>query len=423
MMLADHRLARGAPDVHRNIAADDGLADRYRVVRGRTEELAAVLSDEDQLVQSMPDASPTKWHLAHTSWFFEAFILARTDYVPFDPQFNFLFNSYYEAVGDRHPRAARGLLTRPSAADVRRYRQHVDASMLALLEDCPEQYRTVIELGLHHEQQHQELLLMDIKHAFSVNPVAPAYAPWSDRPAATAVPLEWSIFDGGLVEIGHTGDGFAFDNEGPSHKVWLEPFRMANRLVTNGEWLAFMANGGYRNPALWLSDGWATVQREGWRAPLYWRGGDEGWRVFTLEGLRPVDPAAPVCHVSYYEADAYARWAGARLPREAEWEVAAQCVPEHPTEALHPRHAVTPMLGQLLGEVWQWTASPYAAYPGFRPADDPTGEYNGKFMSGQMVLRGGACITPAGHSRPTYRNFFPPAARWAFSGLRIATDV
>lgn len=423
MMLADHRPTESVSDARCIIGADLGLADRYRAVRSRTEALAAVLSDEDQLVQSMPDASPTKWHLAHSSWFFEAFILAQTDYVPFDPQFNYLFNSYYEAVGDRHPRAARGLLTRPSAADVRRYRQHVDASMLALLEDCPEHDRAVVELGLHHEQQHQELLLMDIKHAFSVNPIAPAYAPQPDRPPAMAVPLEWTTFDGGLVEIGHAGDGFAFDNEGPRHKVWLEPFRMANRLVTNGEWLAFMASGGYASPAFWLSDGWAAVQREGWRAPLYWREGDEGWRVFTLEGLHLVDPAAPVCHVSYYEADAYARWAGGRLPREAEWEIAAHRVREHLAGALHPRRAVASTLGQMIGEVWQWTASPYAAYPGFRPAEDPTGEYNGKFMSGQMVLRGGACITPVGHSRPSYRNFFPPTARWAFSGLRIATDV
>jgi ergothioneine biosynthesis protein EgtB len=423
MMLADHRPTENVPDVHRIVGADLGLADRYRAVRRHTEDLAAALSDEDQLVQSMLDASPTKWHLAHSSWFFEAFILAQTDYVPFDPQFNFLFNSYYEAVGDRHPRAARGLLTRPSASDVRRYRQHVDASMLALLEDCPEHYRAVVELGLHHEQQHQELLLMDIKHAFSENPIAPAYTPRPDRPPATTVPLEWTIFDGGLVEIGHAGDGFAFDNEGPRHKVWLEPFRMANRLVTNGEWLAFMTSGGYADPAFWLSDGWATVQREAWAAPLYWREGEEGWRVFTLEGLHPVDPAAPVCHVSYYEADAYARWAGGRLPREAEWEIAAHRVHEHLAGALHPRHAMASTLSQMIGEVWQWTASPYAAYPGFRPADDPTGEYNGKFMSGQMVLRGGACITPVGHSRLTYRNFFPPTARWAFSGLRIATDV
>lgn len=424
-MLANYRLPHGVwADYPIAAGAEAVLADRYRAVRGRTLELTASLSDEDQLIQSMPDASPSKWHLAHTSWFFETFVLSqRADYLPFDARFNYLFNSYYEAVGDRHPRAERGLLTRPSAAEVRSYRRHVDAAMLDLLQDGAGASLSLIELGLHHEQQHQELLLMDIKHAFSLNPIAPAYAPHRVHPARIAPDLEWTQVDGGLIEIGHSGDGFAFDNEGPRHKVWVEPFRIANRLVTNGEWLAFVADGGYRRPSLWLSDGWAIVQREGWSAPLYWRETADGWWMFTLEGERPVDPASPVCHISYYEADAFARWAAARLPREAEWEAAAQGQFDCLCESLHPRPAIGSALAQLGGEVWQWTASPYTAYPGFRPADDPTGEYNGKFMSGQMVLRGGACITPAGHTRSTYRNFFPPAARWAFSGLRIASDV
>jgi len=424
-MLVDHRLAHDAEgDGSIDRGGEVTLADRFRTIRNRSIALAAPLSDEDQLVQSMPDASPIKWHLAHTTWFFETFILSRSDaYAPFDPHFRYLFNSYYEAVGDRHPRPQRGLLTRPSAEDVRAYRRHVDAAMADVLRADPEDIRPLVELGLHHEEQHQELMLMDIKHAFSLNPIAPAYASAPAQPmTGAAVPLLWTDHDGGLVDVGHDGSAFAFDNEGPRHKRWIDPFRIGNRLVTNGEWQEFMADGGYRRPGLWLSDGWATVQRERWDAPLYWQDDGDAWTVFTLSGLRPVNPAEPVCHVSQYEADAFARWAGGRLPTEGEWEIAARACPAS-AGGLHPLPAKGTDLTQMIGDVWQWTASPYVAYPGFRPADDPTGEYNGKFMSGQMVLRGGACVTPPGHSRITYRNFFPPAARWAFSGVRMAANV
>ncbi|RVT94088.1 ergothioneine biosynthesis protein EgtB [Sphingomonas crocodyli] len=394
------------------------LADRYRTVRARSEAIAAPLSPEDQQLQSMPDASPTKWHLAHVSWFFETFLLARDPaYRPFDPAYKFLFNSYYDAIGARHPRPQRGLLSRPTVAEIMAYRAHVDRAMLARIDGLP---ADLIELGLNHEEQHQELILMDIKHAFSMNAIAPAYAPPAE---ASAVGGEggWTRFDGGLIEIGHDGAGFAFDNEGPRHRQWIEPFRLADRLVTNGEWDAFIEDGGYSTPTLWLSDGWATVGAEGWRSPLYWR--DER-RIFTLHGEQPIDPAAPVSHISFYEADAFARWAGKRLPTEAEWEVAARSVAPEPTGAsIDPRPATGTGLRQMAGALWQWTASAYAPYPGFRPADDATGEYNGKFMSGQMVLRGGACITPPGHARSTYRNFFPPAARWAFAGVRLADEA
>ncbi len=355
----------------------------------------------------MPDASPTKWHLAHTTWFFETFILKNDPaYAVFGPAFDYLFNSYYETVGPRHPRDQRGLITRPDAAGVLAYRAHVDAAMIRLIETGDEAlWRPLIDLGLNHEEQHQELTLMDIKHAFSLNPLEPAYGP--PRSAAVAPALAWEDFAGGLVEIGHAGPKFAFDNEGPRHKVWAEPFRIASRLVTNGEWLEFIADGGYRQPRLWLSDGWAAARREGWEAPLYWRRDGDAWSVFTLSGRAAIDPAAPVLHVSHFEADAFARWSGRRLPTEAEWEIAAQ----------------GGALDQTFDAAWQWTASPYVAYPRFRPAGDATGEYNGKFMSGQMVLRGGSCGTPGGHTRTTYRNFFPPAARWAFSGVRLADDV
>ncbi len=382
-------------------------AARFGMVRARSINLAARISAEDQQVQSMPDASPTKWHLAHTTWFFETFIL-KTDpaYAVFDPDFEYLFNSYYEAVGPRHPRDERGLITRPDAAEVLAYRAHVDAAMIRLIETGdPALWLPLIALGLNHEEQHQELILMDIKHAFSLNPLEPAYQ--GAAPAGVAPFLAWRDFEGGLVEIGHAGTAFAFDNEGPRHKVWVEPFRIASRLVTNGEWIEFIADGGYRQPRLWLSDGWAAVQREGWTAPLYWRDDDGAWSEFTLAGRTAVDPAALVRHVSHFEADAFARWSGRRLPAEAEWEIAA----------------VAGALDQAFDQAWQWTASPYVAYPRFRPAGDATGEYNGKFMSGQMVLRGGSCGTPDGHSRSTYRNFFPPAARWAFSGVRLADDV
>jgi dimethylhistidine N-methyltransferase len=401
---------------------------RYRAVRRATEALTRSLTPEDMGAQSMPDASPTKWHLAHTTWFFETFLLAPhlAGYRLFDQKFGYLFNSYYEAVGPRQPRPARGLITRPSVADVLAYRAHVDAGMERLLADGPGPLADLLALGLAHEEQHQELALMDILHLFAQSPLTPAFAPprWSEK-AATR-PLAWTAFQGGLVEVGHAGDGFAFDNESPRHRVWLEPFRLADRLVTNGEWLAFMEAGGYQNPELWLSDGWALVREEGWRAPLYWREAEDGWRVMGLHGLRPLDPAAPVSHVSYYEADAYAAWAGARLPTEAEWEHAAAGVPLAgnflASGQLEARPATGEGLSQLFGDLWEWTRSSYLPYPGFRSAAGAVGEYNGKFMSGQFVLRGGACVTPGGHTRATYRNFFYPQQRWMFSGVRLAKD-
>ena len=406
---------------------------RYDAVRGQTLALTAGLSAEDQQIQSMPDVSPTKWHLAHMAWFFETFLLAPR--LPssevFDPQFGFLFNSYYEAVGERWPRPERGLLSRPSADRILAYRRYVDAHMSALIAGASDEewseIEPVLELGLHHEQQHQELILMDIKHVFSLNPLAPAYAPARAWPAGEAHPLSWVAHPGGLVEIGHDGSGFAFDNEGPRHKVWLEPFVLANRLSTCGEYLAFVQDGGYARPGLWLSDGWAAVQREGWSAPLYWRDEDSQPHIFTLSGLRRLNPAEPVSHLSFYEAEAFARWSGKRLPTEAEWETLAQHHPmaaSEPSGLFHPQ-AAAPISGlqQMTGELWQWTASPYGPYPRYRPPEGPIGEYNGKFMSSQMVLRGGAAVTPAEHTRMSYRNFFPPHARWAFSGVRLADDA
>lgn len=429
-------------------ASRSSITAHYKSVRGLTETLTQPLSPEDQTVQSMPDTSPTKWHRAHTSWFFETFLLeARRGYRAFDPQYRYLFNSYYEAVGPRHPRPQRGLLSRPGSDEIARYRQHVDEAMLILLEQpYDDAVGALVDLGLHHEQQHQELILMDIKHVLSVNPLRPAYRPIEHPTTDTAAAaISWVDHPGRLVEIGVDPSGcFAFDNESPRHAVHLEPFQLADRLVTAGEWLAFMADGGYRRPELWLADGWATAVASGWTSPLYWEADapepdpTDDWRVFTLGGLRLVDPAEPVCHVSYYEADAYARWAGARLPTEAEWEAAAttalgrgaEPIPagQLDLEVLHPRRAehsagTDRQPRQLLGEVWEWTASAYSPYPGFRVSPGAVGEYNGKFMVNQMVLRGGCCATPPGHSRLTYRNFFPPSARWAFSGLRLARDL
>ena len=410
--------------------------DRYRGLRQATLALTRSLTAEDQLAQSMPDASPTKWHLAHTTWFFETFLL--TPHLPgyrvFDPRFGYLFNSYYEALGPRQPRPDRGLLTRPSLDDVIAYRAHVDHAMQGLLASAAPDLEALLDLGLAHEEQHQELILMDILHLFAQSPLAPAYAPPRGAPDAhPGPPAGFVAFQGGLVEVGHAGPGFAFDNESPRHKVWLEPFELADRLVSNAEWLAFMADGGYRRPELWLSEGWATAQAEGWTAPFYWREAAPdhnagGWSAMTLHGLRPLDRAAPVCHVSFYEAEAYAAWAGARLPTEAEWEHAAQALPSDDTTSgagrLEPAVAASgPGLRQMAGDLWQWTRSAYAPYPGFHPAPGAVGEYNGKFMAGQFVLRGGACVTPAGHTRTSYRNFYQPQQRWMFSGLRLARDL
>ena len=408
---------------------------RFDAMRQRTETLAAPLSAEDQTVQSMPDVSPTKWHRAHTSWFFETFLLpSLPNYRVFDPAYNYLFNSYYETVGPRHPRPQRGLLSRPGIAEIARYRAHIDEAMARLILDAGEEswraLRALLELGIAHEEQHQELLLMDIKHVLSCNALDPVYREVPLPGASQATAVDWIEFAGGLRQIGHEGADFAFDNEGPRHRLWLEPFRLANRLVTCGEYLAFIGDDGYRRPDLWLSDGWATVVAQDWEAPLYWRHEDAGWSIFTLAGRRAIDPAEPVVHISCYEADAFARWAGKRLPSEAEWEVAAsdQAVPL--TGNLMDRGIYHPLpaaegvgLRQMIGDVWEWTSSPYTAYPGYRPFAGAIGEYNGKFMSNQMVLRGAAAVTAPDHTRSTYRNFFPPAARWCYGGIRLAEDA
>ncbi len=393
------------------------LARRYEAVRRHTLTLAEPLSAEDQAAQSMPDASPAKWHQAHTSWFFEALLLRPhlPDYRPLDESFHYLFNSYYEGLGPRHPRPQRGLLTRPSLDEVRAYRRHVDEHMRQLIARCSDAQWTAIAptlaLGLNHEQQHQELLLTDALHLLSCHPWRPALLSTAPAPARPGT-SEWLRHEGGLVEIGHDaaapGAGFAFDNEGPRHRTWLEPFEIASRLVSCGDFQRFIDDGGYREPRWWLSDGWATVQAQAWRAPLYWVEGDDGrWSVFGLHGLRPMDAAAPVMQLSFYEAAAYAEWAGARLPSEQEWEAAA----------------ALPGIEQLSDQAWQWTRSAYHPYPGFRPLEGAASEYNGKFMVGQLVLRGGSLATPPGHTRTSYRNFFPPAARWQFTGLRLARDA
>lgn len=410
-------------------------AERYRRVRAASGVICAPLAAEDYVIQAAVEASPAKWHLAHVSWFFETFILC--EYMPgyqaFNPAYRSLFNSYYEQVGEPFSRGARGTLSRPTVEEVYRYRGHVDEYLLALLEERAElpwpEILQRLEIGLNHEQQHQELLLTDIKRNFYANPLRPVYRDDLPLPPVRRRPaIQWLEFEGGVRRIGHVGEGFSYDNESPRHNVYLQPFRLASRPVTNGEFLAFIESGGYRNPALWLSDGWARLQQEGWNAPLYWERQDGEWWHFTLGGMAPLNPDEPVCHVSHYEAAAYAAWAGCRLPTEAEWEVAAEdCTQEgnlRETGYLQPIVApASEGLLQLYGDVWEHTASAYLPYPGYRAAEGALGEYNGKFMCNQMVLRGGSCVTPADHIRPSYRNFFYPQDRWQFQGFRLADDL
>jgi ergothioneine biosynthesis protein EgtB len=407
-------------------AVGTSLHERFTKIRHTTMRITSPFSPEDQMLQSMPDASPAKWHLAHTTWFFETFVLLPhvPGYQVFDPHFQYLFNSYYKQLGSHPDRGSRGLMSRPSLERVHAYRSHVDAAILSLLDHASDQARSLIELGLNHEQQHQELILADIKHALWSSPWRPD--PILVEPSqVSAPPLAWIEIEGGIHLIGHDGHGFAFDNESPRHEVLLRAFRIASRPVTNAEYLEFMQDGGYRRPDLWLSDGWDKVCAEAWSAPLYWERGHDNpasWSQFTLGGLTDVNLAQPVCHVSYYEADAYARWRGCRLPTEEEWEVAAVHIPVRGSfleDTPAPPRPAGPA-PQMLGDVWEWTSSPYVAYPGFQPAAGLLGEYNGKFMVNQLILRGGSCATPASHIRATYRNFFPPHARWQFSGLRLA---
>lgn len=400
------------------------LRERFLQVREMTEQLVAPLSSEDQTIQSMPEVSPTKWHRAHTTWFFESFLLgALHDYKCVDDSYAFLFNSYYETFGARHPRSERGLLSRPSAVEIGEYRTAVEQRMLEALD--AQRFGTdalaLVELGLQHEQQHQELILMDIKHVLSRNPIGSAYSTGCDDGEIIAPSGGWDSYLGGVAKIGHDGEGFAFDNESPCHKTFIAPFEIARCLVTAGEWLKFIADGGYHRAELWLSDGWATVLEQEWECPGYWRRTGSLWEIFTLGGWRPVTDNEPVCHISYYEADAFARWAGGRLPTAAEWEVAAHdrgSSRKLSFDRFHPHDA-----RQFYDQVWQWTASAYLPYPGFRAARGAIGEYNGKFMVNQIELRGGSCVTPPGHTRPTYRNFFPPASRWPFTGMRVAQDL
>jgi ergothioneine biosynthesis protein EgtB len=445
MTTPDHAVSRTD---RRQSAQCPAILQKYREIRSFSETLAAPLSPEDCCIQSMPDVSPTKWHLAHTSWFFETFLLeGRPGYESFDPQFRVLFNSYYVGVGEQFPRPRRGLLSRPSLADVLYYRQYVDESLLKHLadNDLDDRTRQILEIGLQHEQQHQELILTDIKHVLAQNPLLPVYregetdregeapaapkdrrTPAGSSGSAGASPSRdgWQDFSEGLYEIGHAGEGFAYDNESPRHRVFLEGFSLADRTVTCGQWLQFMEDAAYEDPKLWLSLGWASVQEQSWQAPLYWFERDGQWWQFTLAGPRLIDPEEPVCHISYFEADAFARWWGARLPTEAEWELAAadQPIAGNFVDTLLARDAPLHPQGHtgMFGNVWEWTASPYTPYPGYTPPDGALGEYNGKFMSQQYVLRGGSVATHSSHIRPTYRNFFPPEARWQFTGVRLA---
>jgi ergothioneine biosynthesis protein EgtB len=429
------------PSFHAAPLAGSALQARYQAVRDTTTGLTRDMSAEDCQLQSMPDASPVKWHLAHTSWFFETFILERfePDFRPHDARFRVLFNSYYNAVGDKHPRPQRGLISRPNLDEVMSYRRAVDARMSMLFSSTVmnKELESLLEIGLQHEQQHQELILTDFKHALSCNPAMPAHAQRWPLSRVSPQALHWVYFEGGLVEIGHEGDAFCFDNETPRHKTYLYPYALSSRLVTHGEWAQFIAEGGYSRHELWLSMGWDWVQSQAAKAPLYWF--NEGtdalpqWHSFTLRGAVPIDPHTPICHINYFEADAYARWAGARLPTEAEWEHAAQSTVPDTSSAnlldmgvLHPMPTHTPFDGsmqQMLGDVWEWTSSAYAPYPGYQPWQGAVGEYNGKFMCNQYVLRGGSCATPCSHIRASYRNFFPAHTQWQFSGLRLARSI
>jgi ergothioneine biosynthesis protein EgtB len=410
-------------------AREPSLPERYLEVRQTSLRLCSPLSVEDHSLQAMPDASPAKWHLAHTTWFFETFLLSPgvAGYQPAHPEFRSLFNSYYNAVGDRPLRALRHVLSRPSLADVHAYRAAVDGAMVRLLSsELKPETAHLVELGINHEQQHQELIVTDVKYGLWSNPLRPAYRQ-AQRPHANFADaaLHWHPVEEGLYAVGHTGGGFSFDNEGPRHEVYLRPYRIGSRLITNREYLEFMSDGGYARPELWLSDGWDTLRSHQWDAPLYWERRDGGWWHYTMEGMRPVEPDVPVCHVSYYEADAFAHWAGARLASEFEWEVAAQSsicegnlLESGSLQPLPP--TLSDRLSQMFGEVWEWTGSAYLGYPGFTAAAGAVGEYNGKFMCNQMVLRGGSCATPRSHIRASYRNFFPPHARWQFMGIRLA---
>lgn len=421
---------RGTPEERVDQAGDASTAGRYLEVRSNSVHLIRGLEAEDTALQSMPDTSPAKWHLAHTTWFFEQFVLGRdTGYVPYQPEWHYLFNSYYQSVGPMHARPRRGLISRPSLRQVLEYRAAIDDRILERLRSIPDDAtHTLVELGLHHEQQHQELLLTDIKHLFSCNPLEPAAFDVAEAPVSQQQSFDMKYFPGrsGIIDIGHSGDGFAFDCETPRHPALLQPHAIANRCITNGEYRDFIRDGGYTTPTLWLSEGWNRVQSDAWSHPLYWA--DDLESEFTLQGRRSIDAAAPVCHISYFEADAFARWAGARLPTEFEWESAASTVAVeghfansgfYQPRPAHKQHAHS----QLFGDVWEWTSSAYGNYPGFKPLGGSLGEYNGKFMSGQMVLRGGSCATPADHMRATYRNFFYPADRWQFMGLRLARDI
>ncbi len=432
----------GAHSAARRASSRETLRSHFERVRSATEALCRSLQIEDYGIQTMPDVSPVKWHIAHTSWFFETFLLVPNldGYKPFHPAFDYLFNSYYVTHGKPYRRPERGLLSRPTVAEVYDYRRAVDEQTLRLMETVSDDAWSMLEplviLGLNHEQQHQELMLTDVKHVFAHNPLRPAYRRDLPEPPRVAhvQSLTFHEYAGGVHEIGHAGGGFAYDNEGPRHRVWLEAFALASRPVSNRDYIEFIEGGGYREPRWWLSEGWSSVQNAGWQAPLYWEQRDGAWWHMTLAGMRPVDLDAPVCHVSHFEADAYAAWAGKRLPTEAEWEYAAESALAADADLLQAANLrdagyLQPVaaqaaggMQQLFGDVWEWTASPYTAYPGFRAPDGPIGEYNGKFMSGQLILRGGSCATPADHVRSTYRNFFYPKDRWQFSGIRLAED-